>query len=220
MTGPVTPKVNQIPALLLTGFPGAGKTTLLRALLSGADPADTAGIVHEFGGIGLVPHLLVGATDTTYLPATCCVCCTRREDLEASLEELFWARRRREIPAFSRVVVETTGLADPGRVLRMVTGDTLAGARYNWCSVVTLIDGLTGAETLEPGGDVADDGRGLRRQVVGVEPLSRRVLVDLAADEYHLAGAHAVLVGQVLGQSQWPSGQTKLRSAMTLSRVR
>ena len=143
------PKVNQIPALLLTGFLGAGKTMLLRALLSGADAADTAVIVNEFGEIGLDHHLLVGASETMYLLENGCVCCTRREDLEASLEELFWARLRCEIPAFSRVVVDTTGLADPGRVLRMVAGDTLAGARYNWCSVVTLIDGLTGAETFE-----------------------------------------------------------------------
>ena len=83
------PKVNQIPALLLTGFLGAGKTMLLRALLSGADAADTAVIVNEFGEIGLDHHLLVGASETMYLLENGCVCCTRREDLEASLEELF-----------------------------------------------------------------------------------------------------------------------------------
>lgn len=149
MTPQGTPKVNQIPALLLTGFLGAGKTTLLRALLSSPDAADTAVIVNEFGEIGLDHHLLVGASETMYLLENGCVCCTQREDLEASLEDLYWARLRREIPWFSRVVVETTGLADPAGVLAMVSGDTLAGVRYIWKSVVTLVDGLTGPETME-----------------------------------------------------------------------
>ncbi len=149
MTEQVTPKVNQIPAMLLTGFLGAGKTTLLRALLSLPDAGDTAVIVNELGEIGLDHHLLAGASETTYLLENGCVCCTQRDDLEASLEELFWARLRQEIPQFSRVVVETTGLADPAGVFAMVTGDTLAGARYPWNSVVTLVDGQTGSKTLE-----------------------------------------------------------------------
>ena len=149
MTPQVTPKVNQIPAMLLTGFLGAGKTTLLRALLSSPDAVDAAVIVNEFGEIGLDHHLLVGASETMYLLENDCVCCTQRDDLEASLEDLFWARLRQEIPQFSRVVVETTGLADPAGVFAMVTGDTLAGARYTWNSVVTLVDGQTGSKTLE-----------------------------------------------------------------------
>ena len=142
-------KVNRIPALLLTGFLGAGKTTLLRTLLASPQAADTAVIVNEFGEVGLDHHLLVGSSETMYVLENGCVCCTQREDLEASLEELFWARMRREVPRFARVVVETTGLADPTGVLTMVTGDTLAGNRYEWKSVVTLVDGLTGLETLE-----------------------------------------------------------------------
>ncbi|MBT4670526.1 MAG: GTP-binding protein [Rhodospirillaceae bacterium] len=149
MTTQGTPKVNQIPALLLTGFLGAGKTTLLRALLSSPDAADTAVIVNEFGEIGLDHHLLVGASETMYLLENGCVCCTQRDDLEASLEDLYWARLRRKIPWFSRVIVETTGLADPSGVFAMVSGDPLAGIRYVWQSVVTLVDGVNGSETLE-----------------------------------------------------------------------
>ena len=101
-----------------------------------------------------------------------CVCCTQREDLEASLEELFWARMRREVPRFARVVVETTGLADPTGVLRIVTGDTLAGTRYEWKSVVTLVDGLTGSKTLEVHAAAAQ----LEDEEVGEDVIFRHVL--------------------------------------------
>jgi len=143
------PKINQIPAILLTGFLGSGKTTLLRSLLSCEDAKDTAVIVNEFGEIGLDHHLLMGASETTFVLENGCVCCSVRDDLEAGLEELFWQRLRREIPWFARVVVETTGLADPCGVLQLVSGESLVGKRYDWVSVVTAVDGVCGRAALE-----------------------------------------------------------------------
>ena len=78
-----------------------------------------------------------------------CVCCSVRDDLEASLEELFWGRLRREIPWFSRVVIETTGLADPYRVVEIVGANSLAAERFQWTSIATAVDGVIGARTLE-----------------------------------------------------------------------
>ena len=118
------PTFQPIPILLLTGFLGSGKTTLLRQLLSGADAKETAVIVNEFGEIGLDHELLIGASESMFVLENGCVCCSVRDDLEASLEELFWGRLRREIPWFSRVVIETTGLADPYRV-------------FQWTSIAT-----------------------------------------------------------------------------------
>ncbi len=178
MTEQVTPKVNQIPAMLLTGFLGAGKTTLLRALWSLPDAGDTAVIVNELGEIGLDHHLLAGASETTYLLENGCVCCTQRDDLEASLEDLFWARLRQEIPQFSRVVVETTGLADPAGVFAMVTGDTLAGARYTWNSVVTLVDGQTGSKTLEDHSAAAQQAAMADHMIISKADVAAAEMVD------------------------------------------
>ena len=141
--------ITRIPILLLTGFLGSGKTTLLRSLLSGTDATDTAVIVNEFGAVGLDHHLLVGASETTFVLENGCVCCSVRDDLEASLEELFWHRLRREVPRFSRVVVETTGLAEPDRVLDLFRDGSLVKERFKWASVVATIDGVTGVSTID-----------------------------------------------------------------------
>ena len=143
------PTFQPIPILLLTGFLGSGKTTLLRQLLSGADAKETAVIVNEFGEIGLDHELLIGASESMFVLENGCVCCSVRDDLEASLEELFWGRLRREIPWFSRVVIETTGLADPYRVVEIVGEKSLADERFQWTSIAAAVDGVIGARTLE-----------------------------------------------------------------------
>ena len=115
---------------VLTGFLGSGKTTLLRHLL--ADPAmeETAVIVNEFGEIGL-DHLLVEqATEDTVLLNSGCLCCTVRGDLIAGMRDLYKRRVKREVPAFQRLVIETTGLADPAPILQTLMTDPLISDRY------------------------------------------------------------------------------------------
>lgn len=143
------PNIKRIPILLLTGFLGSGKTTLLRALLGAPEAKDTAVVVNEIGEIGLDHHLLIGASERMFVLENGCVCCDLRDDLEASLEELFWGRLRRELPAFARVVVETTGLADPGGVLRLARDGSLAAERFEWSAIAATVDGVSGARTLE-----------------------------------------------------------------------
>lgn len=136
-----------IPVTLLTGFLGAGKTTLLNRLLKHPDLHDTAVLVNEFGEIGL-DHLLVETLDDdTVLLNAGCLCCTVRGDLVRALRDL--AVRVDDGKVLRRVVVETTGLADPAPILQTLMADPLILRRFRLDGVVTLVDAATGMATLD-----------------------------------------------------------------------
>jgi len=139
----------QIPVALLTGFLGSGKTTLLNKLLKRVDMGETAVIVNEFGEVGL-DHLLMesGSEDMTVLNSGC-LCCTVRGDLIETMGRLFIRRAKGEVPAFKRLLIETTGLADPAPVLHTLMTDPLLAARYRLDAVITTVDAVNGQSTLE-----------------------------------------------------------------------
>ncbi len=138
-----------IPVTLLTGFLGSGKTTVLNHVLKEPGMAGTAVIVNEFGEIGL-DHLLVeSATDDVVLMSSGCLCCTVRSDIVDTLLNLFSGRASGKIPDFSRVVIETTGLADPAPILHTLISDPLVAARYTLDGVVATIDAVNGGGTLD-----------------------------------------------------------------------
>lgn len=136
--------MNQVPVTLLTGFLGAGKTTLLNRLLRQPEMAGTAVLINEFGEIGL-DHLLVERLDEdTVLLAAGCLCCTIRGDLSRALRDL--AARPEPM---ARVVIETTGLADPAPILQTLMSDPLLLRDYRLDGVVTLVDAVHGMATLD-----------------------------------------------------------------------
>lgn len=137
----------KIPVTVLTGFLGAGKTTLLNRLLKAPEMAGTAVLINEFGEIGL-DHLLVGRLDEdTVLLNAGCLCCTVRGDLVRALRDL--ALRAEGGQEIRRVVVETTGLADPAPILQTLMSDPVALSIYALDGVVTLVDAASGMATLD-----------------------------------------------------------------------
>jgi G3E family GTPase len=138
-----------ITANLLTGFLGAGKTSLLRRLLRQPDLADTAVMINEFGEVGL-DHLLVEAVDEDMvLLDSGCVCCTIRGDLKEALLRLYGRRQRGETPPFRRVVIETTGLADPVPIVATFAADPMLKHHFRVGNVVTVVDAENGAASLD-----------------------------------------------------------------------
>src|SRR3954469_4935804 len=110
-------KSERLPVVLVTGFLGSGKTTLIGALLAHPAMGEAAVLVNELGEVAIDHHLVRAIDERTVVMGSGCLCCTLRGDLRDELRNLYARRARGELPPFERVVVETTGLADPAPVL-------------------------------------------------------------------------------------------------------
>jgi G3E family GTPase len=143
------PLRSRLPVTVITGFLGSGKTTLLNALLKRPEAANSAVIINEYGEVGVDHDLVQGITESVTLLDNGCVCCVLRGDLEQALLDLFMARRKGEISSFERVILETTGLADPAPVMQTLISDPMLGEHYRLDGVVTLVDGVQGNAQLK-----------------------------------------------------------------------
>src|SRR5262245_29352629 len=137
-----------IPVSVLTGFLGSGKTTMLRHLLSQPEFSRTAVIINEFGEIGL-DHELVAASEDSFIELmTGCLCCKIRTDLAQTLADLLQRRDDGRCTPFERIVIETSGLADPAPILQTLMTDAAVAGRLVLGGVVTTVDAVNGAGTL------------------------------------------------------------------------
>lgn len=133
----------------MTGPLGSGKTTLVRRLLTHPGMDRAAVIINEIGEIGIDHDLVKMSTENVALLANGCLCCSVRTDLQETLRELFGDRRAGRVPDFDRVIVETTGLADPAPIVQTLVSDTMLCAHYRLDGVVTLVDLVNGCLQLE-----------------------------------------------------------------------
>ena len=137
------------PVNLLTGFLGSGKTTLLSRLLADPSLADAAVLINEFGEVGLDHHLVDRIDETTVLLRSGCLCCTVRGELAQALKDLHSRRERGLVPPFRRVLVESTGLADPFPILSTLKADPVLRHHLRAGNVVTTVDAVNGLGQLE-----------------------------------------------------------------------
>lgn len=145
---PVVQPPPTVPVTILTGFLGSGKTTLLKHLLADPSTRDTAVLINEFGEIALDHELVKSVREDLIVLASGCVCCSVRNDLMRALCELHVKAERGEIPRFSRVVVETTGLADPTPIVGTIARNGLLRSCFHLSAVVTTVDACLGDRTL------------------------------------------------------------------------
>lgn len=144
---------HRIPVTLLTGFLGSGKTTLLNKLLSHQGMKDTAVIINELGEEGL-DHILAQNVDSSYVADNAvllqngCLCCTLSNELADTMRDLFFKRSMEAIPTFKRLVIETTGMADPGPIMANLMNEPVIESVYRLDAVIVTIDAMYGLQQL------------------------------------------------------------------------
>lgn len=166
----------RIPVTVVTGFLGVGKSTLVKHFLQTPEGRGTAIVVNEFGAAGIDDALLRSSADETVLLGNGCLCCNVRSDLQLALHRLVSERERGQVPYFHRVVIETSGLADPGPILRTFATDRALGGEFHVGTLLTVVDAVTGFSTLSQFPEA-------RRQVILADRLmlSKTDLADAAA---------------------------------------
>ncbi len=210
----------RIPVIIVTGFLGSGKTTLLNRLLRDPRWADTLVIVNELGEVGLDHLLIESAEDTLLLLDSGCLCCALQGGFRETLADLYVRRVKGAVPRFARVIVETTGLADPGPVANALAADSLLRAEFRLAGIVTTVDAFAGAATLSQQWEAvrqvamadllvltkldlasARETADLRERLAALNPIARRVegaeaMATLCPADFDTVGAQAVLTLQ------------------------
>ncbi len=142
------PLKGKLPVTVISGFLGSGKTTLISKLVRHPGMNRVAVVINEIGEIGIDHDLVSMSSESVSLLANGCLCCSVRSDLQETLRALYNDRRAGRIPDFDRIVLETTGLADPASVIQTLITDTMLVAQFRFDGLVTLVDAVNGSSTL------------------------------------------------------------------------
>lgn len=194
----------RIPVTLVTGFLGSGKTSFINAALRAPAMARSVVVVNEFGEVGLDHQLVAQSSDSVMVLENGCLCCTVRSDLVGTLNALYHDREAGRIPRFDNVVIESSGLAEPGPVLQAFLSEPTLDGLYRVAGVVTLVDAVNWPETLRRhdeairqiafadhvfltkldlvAGDAGEAEAALRREIAAINPTAEVAVVDWAPE--------------------------------------
>jgi G3E family GTPase len=207
--------MTKLPIFILTGFLGSGKTTLLNATLREPAFADTAVVVNEFGEIGLDHLLVTSSKENVVLLGGGCLCCTVIDSLKETLADLYHRRARGMLPPFARIIIETSGLADPTPILQQLMKDSLLSHLFALRRLVCIVDAVFGLGQLDDHPEaglqaaLADQLWITKTDLTGGQvpaALSARLLAvnPTAVREVVRTGANVAALLDGPGESPWP----------------
>ncbi len=190
----------RIPVSVVTGFLGAGKTTLLRHFLATPEGRGTAVIINEFGAVGIDDALVRNSADETVLLGNGCLCCITRSDLQVALRRLVFDRERGTVPPFQRVIIETSGLADPGPILQTFSTDRALGGEFHVEVVLTAVDAANAEATLSAAAEARKQVILADALVITKPDLARDATVALLRDRLRALNARASIETAIAGE--------------------
>jgi G3E family GTPase len=189
----------RVPVTIVTGFLGAGKTTLVRRFLSTPQGESTAVVVNEFGSVGIDDALLRASTDQVTLLGNGCLCCNTRSDLQIALRGLVAERDQGRVPQFRRILIETSGLADPGPILQTFATDRALGGEFHVEVLLAVVDAVTGFDTLEWSTEARKQIILADRLVISKSDLAATPIIDRLTERLRLLNPRAVIHTAVAG---------------------
>jgi G3E family GTPase len=206
----------RIPVTVMTGFLGAGKTTLIQRFLESPEGQGTAVIVNEFGAVGIDDALVRDSAEQTVLLGNGCVCCITRSDLQLALRQLLIDRERGLVPGFARIVIETSGLADPAPILQTFSTDRALGGEFHIDVLLAVVDAVNGETNLKTAAEARKQVILADRLVVSKSDLAGAAEVELLVrrlQELNPRAAIDVAVAGALDPDQFIAPATAGRSS-------
>ena len=206
---------NRLPVSLLTGFLGSGKTTLLNRVIQHPDMARTAVIVNEFGDTPLDQHFIERSDGEVEVLANGCLCCNVQGDLEGALGKLFARREGGDVPAFDRLVIETSGLADPAPIMQMFLNKPLILDNFRLDAVIATLDAIHGLRQLREHGEAVKQAAMADRLVMTKTDLANREGIGELSQELSRLNPRAPLLriqqGGIVPSAIFGAGAEDLR---------
>jgi G3E family GTPase len=193
----------RIPVTVLTGFLGSGKTTLLQRLLTGEEGAGVAVLMNELGEVSLDDLYVQKMTETTLVLKNGCVCCSMREDLQKGIRELIDGKYKGTIPPFHRILIETTGLADPTPIAQTLVGDLMLRRQVRLANIITTIDGIFGAEQVETHPESMRQAAIADRLVLTKTDIATKEQIECAMNKMHQINPVAMVLDANSQESLW-----------------